>query len=173
MNSPFYCQINKETGKGISLSNTISDFKIFCETTSKLYLGNGLVHSCPNKLSKYFRMLSSERAPTARNFDAAFGDGSVKKHTTPCQYAKFESGDASLTNVDRGRQDTDVHNEVLRVIVEQNPGNIVWDYAEELSATSTNLSSYLTMIDKVKKWINGFFEILREKRMRIKKKVNV
>ncbi|GFU38365.1 hypothetical protein TNCV_2433461 [Trichonephila clavipes] len=40
-------------------------------------------------------------------------------------YAKFESGDESLTNEDPNRSDTVVDNGVLRAIIEKNPGNTV------------------------------------------------
>ena len=40
---------------------------------------------------------------------------------------KFETGDESLTNEDRGRPETVVNNEVLRAIVEKNPDNTVRD----------------------------------------------
>ncbi|GFY52613.1 hypothetical protein TNIN_250331 [Trichonephila inaurata madagascariensis] len=51
---------------------------------------------------------------TARNTNAAFGDVSVSERTTSSVIAKFESGDDSLTNKDRGKPDTVVDNEVLR-----------------------------------------------------------
>ncbi|PRD24309.1 UNVERIFIED_CONTAM: Histone-lysine N-methyltransferase SETMAR [Trichonephila clavipes] len=54
------------------------------------------------------------------------------ERTTRRWYAKFQFGDESLANEDRGRLEAVVDNEVRRVIVEQNPGNTFRDYAEEL-----------------------------------------
>ena len=42
-------------------------------------------------------------------------------------------------------------NEVLRAIVEKNPGNSVRDYAEELSISPITISHHLKLFGKVKK----------------------
>ena len=57
----------------------------------------------------------------ARNIDSAFGNGSINEFTIRCWYAKFETGNMSLTKEDRGRPEAVVDNEVLRSIVEKNP----------------------------------------------------
>ena len=41
-------------------------------------------------------------AEAARNINAAFGNDSVNEHTIRCWYAKFETGDESLTNKAQG-----------------------------------------------------------------------
>ena len=66
-------------------------------------------------------------------------------------YAKFEARDEGLTNKDQGRPETVVTREVLRAIVEKNPGNTVGDYAEELGVSLTTNSCHLKSIGKVKK----------------------
>ena len=45
-------------------------------------------------------------AADAQNINAAFGSGSVNESTIQCGHAKFENGDDSLTNEDRGRPET-------------------------------------------------------------------
>ena len=66
-------------------------------------------------------------AAAALNIKTAFGNGFVNEHTIRRWYAKFETGDESLTHEDRGRSETVVDNEVLRAIVEKNPHNTVRD----------------------------------------------
>ena len=78
-------------------------------------------------------------SPAARNDNAAFKKGSVNERTIRRCYAKFESGDESLKNIDQGRPETVVNNEVLRTIVEKILGNIVRDYAEELGVCPTTI----------------------------------
>ena len=58
--------------------------------------------------SRYFRVLflyewKSNASATGRNINAAFRSDSVNEHTIQCWYAKFETGDASLTMEDQGR----------------------------------------------------------------------
>ncbi|GFR27265.1 hypothetical protein TNCT_519081 [Trichonephila clavata] len=58
---------------------------------------------------------------------------SVNERALRRWYAKFESGDESLTNEDRGRLETVVDNKDLPSDhLTKNPGNTVRDYAEEL-----------------------------------------
>ncbi|GFU56085.1 putative transposable element [Trichonephila clavipes] len=87
--------------------------------------------------SPYFRALflhewnsDHNAAAATRNINVTFRDDSVTKHTIRRWYAKFESRDGSHTNEDRV-----VNNEVLRVLVKQNPDNTLRNYAEELGAT--------------------------------------
>ncbi|GFU43783.1 hypothetical protein TNCV_651891 [Trichonephila clavipes] len=49
---------------------------------------------------------------------------------------------------DRCRTETDINNEVLRVIVEQITGNIVRKYVEEFSVNSTMISRRLKRFSK-------------------------
>ena len=94
---------------------------------------------------------SKHAAATARNIRATFGNGSVNEHSIQRWYAKFETGDESLTNEDRDRRRTVVDNKVLRAIVEKNPGNTVKDFAEELGISPTTILRHLKLIGKVKK----------------------
>ncbi|GFV84543.1 histone-lysine N-methyltransferase SETMAR [Trichonephila clavipes] len=105
----------------------------------------------------YERKSDHNTAVDARNTNAAFGDNLVNELTIRRWYVKFESGDESLTNEDEGRPEVVLDNEVLRAIVEQNPGYTVRDYADELGVTSTAVSRHLKTNGKVKKWINRFF----------------
>ncbi|GFX35168.1 hypothetical protein TNCV_2331081 [Trichonephila clavipes] len=73
-------------------------------------------------------------ATAARNIDAEFGDYLVNEHSIRYWYAKFESGDKSLTKEYRGRLETVVHNEVLRTTV-------LLDCAEELGRIHTKAVS--------------------------------
>ncbi|GFW47605.1 hypothetical protein TNCV_583171 [Trichonephila clavipes] len=56
------------------------------------------------------------------------------------RYAKFESGDESITKEDQDWPETVVDNEILRAIFQQNPYNTVRDYAEKLGVTLTTIS---------------------------------
>ena len=67
----------------------------------------------------------------------------MNEHTIRRWYAKLETGDESLTNEDQDRPETIVDNEVLRAIVEKNPGNSVRDYVEELGVSPTTISRHL------------------------------
>ena len=60
-------------------------------------------------------------AVAGRNINIAFINGSVNERTIRSWYARFEIGNESLTNKDRGRPQTVVNNEVLRAIVEKKP----------------------------------------------------
>ena len=110
--------------------------------------------------SRDFRMLflyewksKHNSVAAARNIDSAFGNGSINEFTIRCWYAKFETGNVSLTKEDQGRPETVVDNEVLHAIVEKSSGNIVRDYAE-LSVSPTTISRHLKLIGKVKKKID-------------------
>ncbi|GFW32379.1 hypothetical protein TNCV_675381 [Trichonephila clavipes] len=66
-----------------------------------------------------YKWKNNHKAAAAfRNINAAFGDSSVNERTIPCWYAKYESGEESLTNENRSRFETVVVNEVLRGIPE-------------------------------------------------------
>ncbi|GFR01783.1 hypothetical protein TNCT_385911, partial [Trichonephila clavata] len=89
-----------------------------------------------DKFSRCFKVLflyewksDHNSAAAARNINV---DGSKDEPTIRCWYAKSESGDKSPPNEDRGWTETIVVNDVLRAIKEQNHGNIIRDYAEEL-----------------------------------------
>ncbi|GFY70859.1 hypothetical protein TNIN_196431 [Trichonephila inaurata madagascariensis] len=82
-------------------------------------------------------------AASAQNVNVAFGDGSVSECTIRRRYTKFESDHQNLPNEALGRQEAVVENEILRAIVEQNPGNTVRYYGEDLGDTPTILSRYL------------------------------
>ena len=58
-------------------------------------------------------------AAAVRNINAAFGNGSVNKCIIRRWYAKFETGDESVTNEDWSRPETVVENEILRVTFEK------------------------------------------------------
>ena len=95
-------------------------------------------------------------AEAARNINAAFGDNSVNERTIRRWYEKFENGDESLSNEDRGRPETVLNDDTLRALVEANPANTVRDYAQELNVTPITVSRHLKIIGKVKKldkWI--------------------
>ena len=64
-------------------------------------------------------------------------------------YAKFKTGDESLTNEDRSRSETVLDNEVLLAIVEKKTGNTDREYAEELGLSPTIISRHLKLIGKV------------------------
>ena len=81
-------------------------------------------------------------AAAAQTINVAFRNGSVNERTIRCWYAKFETGDENLTNNNRSRPEIVVDNEVLRIVVENNPGNTVRDYAEELDVSSTTISRH-------------------------------
>ena len=55
-------------------------------------------------------------AATARNINAAFGNGSVNEHTIRHWYKKFETGNESLTNEDRGRPECSKLTDVSRIL---------------------------------------------------------
>ena len=82
---------------------------------------------------------------------AAFGNGSVSERTIWRWYAKFETGDESFTNEDRGRLESVVNNGVLWEIVEKNTGNTetIRDYIEEFGVSPTIISRHLKFIGKV------------------------
>ena len=64
-------------------------------------------------------------AAAAQNIYAAFGNGSVNECTIRRWYAKFETVDESLTDEGRGKADTVVDNQVVRALIEKDPGNTV------------------------------------------------
>ena len=119
--------------------------------------------------SRVFRVLflcewKSKRytAAAARSINATFENGSVNERTIQSWYAKFETGDESLTNEDLSRPETVEDNDVLRAIVKNNPGNTVRDYAEELGISPTTISHNLKLIGKVKKMDKWVSHELRE-----------
>ena len=58
-------------------------------------------------------------AAAAQNFNAAFISGYVNERTILNGYIKFETGDESLRNKDRGRPERVVDNEILGEIVKK------------------------------------------------------
>ncbi|GFY49581.1 HTH_48 domain-containing protein [Trichonephila inaurata madagascariensis] len=92
-------------------------------------------------------------ATTVWNINTSFGSSSVNEHIILRWYAKFESGDESLSNEERDRPETVVNSEILRKVVEQNPISTVRDYSEELVVTTRTISHPLKIIGIVEKWI--------------------
>ena len=69
----------------------------------------------------YERKSKHNVVAVAQNINAAFGNGNVNEYSIWHWYAKFETGNESLTYKDQGRQESVVGNEVLQAIVEKNP----------------------------------------------------
>ncbi|GFQ91102.1 histone-lysine N-methyltransferase SETMAR [Trichonephila clavata] len=101
-------------------------------------------------------------AAAARNINAAFGKSSVNGTTIRHLYTTFESGDESLTNKDRGRPETVMDSEVLRVNIEQNPGNTVKRLPRRTRNNFCTISRLLKMSGKVKKMDNLVPLVLNE-----------
>ena len=104
----------------------------------------------------------SNAAAAVRIIDAAFLNGSVNQRTIQRWREKFETGKQSLTMEDWDRPETFVDNEILRAIVETNPGNTVRIFEENLRLSSTTISSHLKLICKVKKMDEYVFYQLNE-----------
>ena len=67
------------------------------------------------------------------------------------RYAKFETGDERLTNEDRGRLETVVGNEVLRVKSEKKSRQYCYRLCRRTRLSPTTISRHLKLIGKVKK----------------------
>ena len=106
----------------------------------------------PEILECYFlyeRKSKHNTARAVRNINTLFRNVSVNDHTIRRWYAKFETGDESLTNKDQDRTETVVDNEIFRATVEKRPGNTVRGYAKELGLSPTIILHHLKLIRKV------------------------
>ena len=89
-------------------------------------------------------------AAAAWNINAAIGNSSVNERTSDVGMQSSKLG-LKVSQTKNYKPETVVDNEVLRTIVEKNPGNTVRDYAEELGVSPTTISRHLKLISKVKK----------------------
>lgn len=91
-------------------------------------------------------------AETARNINAAFGEGSTNERTVRFWFKRFRDGNFDLKNEPRGRPPTQVNNDELKEIVEADPSQTTQELAAWFNVTLPTILTHLRQINKIKKY---------------------
>uniref|UniRef100_A0A5S6PZV6 HTH_48 domain-containing protein n=2 Tax=Trichuris muris TaxID=70415 RepID=A0A5S6PZV6_TRIMR len=98
----------------------------------------------------------TKAAVAARKINMTFGSGTLGVGTARWWFRKFRSGNESLEDNDRSGRPSDLDEDQLRAIVEEDPRRSTSDIAEKLGVHKTTVSRHLQRIGKRKKldqWI--------------------
>ena len=95
--------------------------------------------------------LGNNASQTTANINRAWGEGITSDRTVRRWFQKFRSGDESLKDEEGRGRPSNLDNENLRAIVEQNPRQSVREMSRELGVSSSTVSDHLKQIGKVKK----------------------
>uniref|UniRef100_A0A5S6QNF3 Mos1 transposase HTH domain-containing protein n=1 Tax=Trichuris muris TaxID=70415 RepID=A0A5S6QNF3_TRIMR len=98
----------------------------------------------------------TKAAVAARKINMSFGSGTLGVGTARWWFRKFRSGNESLEDNDRSGRPSDLDEDQLRAIVEEDPRRSTSDIAEKLGVHKTTVSRHLQRIGKRKKldqWI--------------------
>uniref|UniRef100_A0A5S6QSY1 HTH_48 domain-containing protein n=1 Tax=Trichuris muris TaxID=70415 RepID=A0A5S6QSY1_TRIMR len=113
----------------------------------------------------------TKAAVAARKINMTFGSGTLGVGTVRWWFRKFRSGNESLEDNDRSGRPSDLDEDQLRAIVEEDPRRSTSDIAEKLGVHKTTVSRHLQRIGKRKKldqWIpHELTEILKLRRFEI------
>jgi len=90
-------------------------------------------------------------AQTARNINDIFGKDVANERTVRRWFEKFRSGDFDLENEPRGRPETKVDNDELKVVVEADTSQTTRELAARFDVTIPTILNHLKQINKVKK----------------------
>lgn len=90
-------------------------------------------------------------AETARRINDVYGEATVKENTVRFWFQRFRSGNFDLQNKPRGRPETLVVNEDLKVIVEADPSQTTSELAAGFGVSDKTILNHLKQIGKVKK----------------------
>uniref|UniRef100_A0A5S6R2Y8 HTH_48 domain-containing protein n=1 Tax=Trichuris muris TaxID=70415 RepID=A0A5S6R2Y8_TRIMR len=100
--------------------------------------------------------LCTTAAEAARKINMAFGNDTVDESTARRWFRKFRSGNESLEDNDLIWRPSDIDEDQLRAIVEEDPRRSTSDIAEKLGVQKTTVSRHLQQLGKRKKldqWI--------------------
>uniref|UniRef100_A0A5S6QBT7 HTH_48 domain-containing protein n=1 Tax=Trichuris muris TaxID=70415 RepID=A0A5S6QBT7_TRIMR len=110
-------------------------------------------------------------AEAARKINMEFGDDTLDERTAQHWFRKFRSGNESLQDNVRIWRPSDIDEDQLRAIVEEDPRRSTSDIAEKLGVHKTTVSRHFQQIGKRKKldqWVpHELTEIQRVRRCEI------
>lgn len=99
----------------------------------------------------YEYKLGHNAAQATRNIIGAFGELAISERTVQWWFKRFKSGNTNLDNEERGRPNTVIDNNKLKILVEADPCTTVRELAEQLDVSKSTVSDHLCSIGKSKK----------------------
>jgi len=102
-------------------------------------------------IMKYEFLRGTTASQTARNINSVFGSSVTTQQTVSNWFAKFRTGNFDLTNEPRGRPESKVNNDELKVIVEFDPSQSAYELSLKFGVSKQTILTHLAQIGKVKK----------------------
>ncbi|XP_029053578.2 histone-lysine N-methyltransferase SETMAR-like [Osmia bicornis bicornis] len=93
----------------------------------------------------------SNAANTAKKICDDIGEGVVSERTLRNWFAKFRSGDTSFQDEPKPGRSTDVDDNVLKVLVKQNPRQTTRKLADKMRTSQSTICRHLEKLGKVSK----------------------
>ncbi|XP_076673232.1 histone-lysine N-methyltransferase SETMAR-like [Andrena cerasifolii] len=118
-------------------------------------------------IMKYEFLLGTKAPQTTRNVNSVFGSGVTTEQTVSNWFAKFRTGNFDLTNEPRGRPESKVINDELKVAVESDPSQSVYELSLKFGFSEQTILTHLAQIGKVKKLDKWVPHELSEKQKRL------
>ena len=94
----------------------------------------------------------STAAAVARNICAVYGDGAVSDSTCRSWFAKFRSGDTTLTDAPHTGRQVDFDDEALQALLKTNPRQTTRELAAQLNCSHVTVEHHLHALNKVNKY---------------------
>ena len=102
-------------------------------------------------IMKYEFLRGTTASQTARNINSVCGSSVTTQQTVSNWFAKFRTGNFNLTNEPRGRPESKVNNDELKVIVESDPSQSAYELSLKFGVSKQTILTHLAQIGKVKK----------------------
>lgn len=91
-------------------------------------------------------------AAAAKEICEVYGDGSTTKSTCDRWYARFRSGDRTLTDQPREGRPSIVNGDVLESLLETKPRQTTRELAKQLGCSHTTVENHLHALGKIQKY---------------------
>lgn len=102
-------------------------------------------------IMKYEFLRRTTASQTARNINEVFGSLVTTQQTVSNWFTKFRKDNFNLTNEPRGRPESKVCNDKLKIIIESNPCQSAQELSVKFSVSKKTILDHIGQIGKVKK----------------------
>ena len=102
-------------------------------------------------IMKYEFLRGTTASQTERNINSVYGSSVTTHQTVSNWFAKFRTGNFDLTNEPRGRPESNVNNDELKVAVESEPSQSAYELSLKFNVSKQTILTHLAQIGKVKK----------------------
>lgn len=102
-------------------------------------------------IMKYEFLRKTSASQTAENINAVFGTRVTTQQTVSNWFSKFRKDNFNLQNEPRGRPESKVCNDKLKMIIESNPCQSAQELSVKFGVTKKTILDHINQIGKVKK----------------------